>query len=347
MAARKILVPFNFTQQEIQNAVVHVLASAPGSPVAGQIWYNSTSGRLEYRGASGTIDPTARANHSGTQTSATISDFDTQVRTSRLDQMALPTADVSLNSHKLTNVTDPSANQDAATKKYVDDRMLGITGVKDPVVVAAQANVTLSAPGATIDGVTMSTNDRFLAPAQTTTTEKGIYIFNGSATPATRAIDADGSSEIADGTIVAVAQGTDAGKQYIQTATVTGAPGTYSQVWTIINTGGTAYSAGNGLTLTSTTFDVGAGTGITVNANDVAVDIAVVARKFTQLIGDGSSTSIAVTHSLSNQFPVAAVYEVATSAVVECDMVGTSTSVMTFIFAVAPTSNQYRVVIQG
>lgn len=347
MAAKKILVPYNFTQQEIQNAVIQVLSSAPGSPVPGQIWYNSTSGRLEYRGASGTIEPTSRSTHSGTQTASTISDFDTQVRTNRLDQMAVPTADVSLNSHKLTNVTDPSSNQDAATKKYVDDRMLGITGVKDPVVVAAQANVTISAPGTTIDGVTMTTGDRFLAPNQTTTTEKGIYVFNGSATPATRALDADGTPEIADGTIVAVSQGTDAGKQYMQTATVTGAPGTYSQVWTIINTGGTAYSAGNGLTLTSTTFDVGAGTGIIVNANDVAVDTAVVVRKFTQLIGDGSSTSIAVTHSLSNQFPVARVYEVATSAVVECDMVATSTSVMTFIFAVAPTSNQYRVAIQG
>jgi hypothetical protein len=33
-------------------------------------------------------DPYARANHTGTQTASTISDFDTQVRTSRLDQMA-------------------------------------------------------------------------------------------------------------------------------------------------------------------------------------------------------------------------------------------------------------------
>jgi len=39
-------------------------------------------------------DPLARANHTGTQTASTISDFDTQVRTSRLDQMAAPTASV-------------------------------------------------------------------------------------------------------------------------------------------------------------------------------------------------------------------------------------------------------------
>src|SRR3990170_6166736 len=40
----------------------------------------------------------ARANHTGTQAAATVSDFDTQVRTNRLDQMAAPTASVSANS---------------------------------------------------------------------------------------------------------------------------------------------------------------------------------------------------------------------------------------------------------
>lgn len=31
-------------------------------------------------------------------------------------------ADFSINTHKITNVVDPTANQDAATKKYIDDR---------------------------------------------------------------------------------------------------------------------------------------------------------------------------------------------------------------------------------
>jgi hypothetical protein len=38
------------------------------------------------------VDPLARANHTGTQTASTVSDFDTQVRTSRLEQMAAPIA---------------------------------------------------------------------------------------------------------------------------------------------------------------------------------------------------------------------------------------------------------------
>jgi hypothetical protein len=65
-------------------------------------------------------DPLARANHTGTQTASTISDFNTAVRTNRLDQMAAPTGAVSANSQNITNLATPSISTDAATKGYVD-----------------------------------------------------------------------------------------------------------------------------------------------------------------------------------------------------------------------------------
>jgi len=55
-----------------------------------------------------------------TLTASKISDFDTQVRTSRLDQMAAPSASVSLNTQKITGLADPTASTDAANKGYVD-----------------------------------------------------------------------------------------------------------------------------------------------------------------------------------------------------------------------------------
>lgn len=64
-------------------------------------------------------DPLARANHTGTQTASTISDFNTAVRTNRLDQMAAPTAAVSLNSQKITSLADPTSAQDAVTLNYI------------------------------------------------------------------------------------------------------------------------------------------------------------------------------------------------------------------------------------
>ncbi len=74
-------------------------------------------------------DPLARANHTGTQTASTISDFDTQVRTSRLDQMAAPTASVALNSQKITGLADPTSNQDAVTLKYLTDQKGANNGI--------------------------------------------------------------------------------------------------------------------------------------------------------------------------------------------------------------------------
>jgi hypothetical protein len=66
------------------------------------------------------VDPLARANHTGTQTASTVSDFDTQVRTSRLDQMAAPTAALPLNAQKITGLADPDRlPQDAVTLSYI------------------------------------------------------------------------------------------------------------------------------------------------------------------------------------------------------------------------------------
>lgn len=53
-------------------------------------------------------------------TSTKISDFDDQVRTSRLDQMASPISSVSLNNQKITHLSIPIEIADAVTKEYSD-----------------------------------------------------------------------------------------------------------------------------------------------------------------------------------------------------------------------------------
>jgi hypothetical protein len=73
-------------------------------------------------------DPYARANHTGTQLAATVSDFDTQVRTSRLDQMAAPTGSVALNAQKITGLGTPTVSTDASTKAYVDAQITALVG---------------------------------------------------------------------------------------------------------------------------------------------------------------------------------------------------------------------------
>ena len=76
-------------------------------------------------------DPLARANHTGTQAASTISDFDTQVRTSRLDQMAAPTASVALNAQKITGLADPTNAQDAVTLNYITTQKGAANGLAE------------------------------------------------------------------------------------------------------------------------------------------------------------------------------------------------------------------------
>lgn len=162
----------------------------------------------------------SRANHTGTQVASTISDFDTQVRTSRLDQMAAPTNPVGLGSQRMTSVADPSGAQDAATKAYVDAQLAGaVSGLvlKGTVRAAATANITVSSPGTTIDGVTASNGDVFLLTAQTTGSQGGPYVFNGSGSAMTRATNWDTSGEATLGSYWIVREGTNADKFAILT----------------------------------------------------------------------------------------------------------------------------------
>jgi hypothetical protein len=72
-----------------------------------------------------------------------------------------------------------------------------------------------------------------------------------------------------------------------------------------------------------------------------------IARKFSATVGDGTLTQIPVTHNLGSRTVVVNVYDSATYDTVECDVVRTSTTVVTLGFTVAPASGAYTVVIVG
>lgn len=326
--ARKFLTNLDLAKNEIQNAVAQVLASAPSSPVPGQFYYNSTSGRWEYRGASAWIDPTARANHSGTQLAATIGDFDTQVRTNRLDQMAAPTASVSLNNQKITNLAEPTAASDAATKGYVDSAVNG-TDWKNSVRAATTANITLSGLQ-TVDGISLSAGERVLVKDQTTGSENGLYEAASGAW--TRTTDADGNPEVTAGMAVMVTEGTsNADSQWRLTTNDPITVGTTALTFAQIGAGSSYVE----------------GTGIDITGNTISIDTAVTVRKYATSIGDGAATSIAVTHSLSTLDVIVQVFENSTGDTVECDVTRSSTSQVTLGFVTAPASNALRVVVHG
>jgi len=231
-------------------------------------------------------DPLARANHTGTQTASTISDFDTQVRTSKVTDLAAPTSSFSMNSQKITSLATPTSDSDAATKAYVDAATAGLN-VHASVQAATTANITLASAlenGDTLDGVTLATGNRVLVKNQTDKTENGIYVVKASGAP-DRATDYDTAGEVDAGDFIFVEAGTANGKTgYVQTNVIT-TVGSDNIEFTQFSGAGT-YSAGTGLTLTGTTFSANIGTDIQAYNSTLA---AVAGGTYT---GDDSITTL-------------------------------------------------------
>ena len=263
--------------------------------------------------------------------------------------MAVPLltgADV--NNQRIINLADPSAATDAVTRQYLDARLTGLTW-KQPVRAATTTNGTLAtayANGQSIDGVTLTTGDRILIKDQTAQAENGIYTVNASGAP-TRATDADSTAEL-DSAAVLITSGTvNADNAYTQT---TNAPtiGSSSLVWAQFG-GANLPTAGNGLSRTGNTLTVVAagGGGISVGAGGVSVDTSTVARHVAASVGNGSLTSISVTHNLGTQDVLVQVIRISDRAAVLTDWVATDANTVTLTFATAPSASQYRVIVVG
>ena len=218
-----------------------------------------------------TAGTTLSASDIPTLTASKISDFDTQVRTSRLDQMAAPTASVSLNSQKITNLADPTGAQDAATKAYVDATKQGLD-VKDSVRAATTSNITLSGTQ-TVDGVSLLAGDRVLVKNQTSASQNGIYdVVSGGSW--TRSADANADAEVTSGMFVFVEEGTsNADSGWVLTTDGSITLGTTSLAFTQFSGAGQV-NAGAGLTKTGSTLDVGTASASRIVVNADSIDLA-------------------------------------------------------------------------
>ena len=360
-------------------------ANAFGNVVA-QTSYGATSGNgtaTDYARADhthgtpslGTATPNAIAGVTGSAGTATTPSKEDHTHA------FTPAADLSMAGFKLTSVGTPTADTDAANKGYVDSVAQGLD-TKASVVAATTTNGTLATAyenGAVVDGVTLATGNRILIKNQTDQTANGIYTVNVSGAP-TRSTDMDNGTEFPSA-YVFVEEGTvnaDTGWVCTNNAPVT--LGSTNIVWAQFSGAGT-YTANNGVLLTGSVFSfeprsgyglqtgatgaeiklattsglnltsdlaVGAGLGISVLTNTVAIDTAVVVRKYGADVGDGAATSYTITHSLGTRDVQVTVYDNSSPyAEVICDVNHATTDTITLLFSVAPTSNQYRVVVQG
>lgn len=184
----------------------------------------------------------------GTVSGAGIS---TYVIAKRLDEFAIPTANISLNANRITNLADPVSAQDAATKAYVDAARSGLD-VKASCRVASTANLSLSGTQ-TIDGVALIVNDRVLVKNQTSGAQNGIY--DVSAGGWSRSSDSDSSGKFNSGAFTFIEEGTaSAGKGFVLTTANPITLGTTALTFTLFSSSG-AITAGTGLSFSGSTLN--------------------------------------------------------------------------------------------
>lgn len=288
---------------------------------------------------------------------------------------------INLVNQKGINFADPTVGTDAVNLQTLRNYVAGLSW-KQEVRAATTTAGTLAtdyASGSTIDGVVLATDDRILIKDQAAPAENGIYTVPATGAPV-RADDSDTTVELNNATVFVDDGAVNGGLLYTQT-TKDPAVGTDPIVFARFAAGVTYSADGNGIELSGGVFSieldgttleksgsglrigsgaagsgldesvgvlsVSTGAGITIVSGAVVIDPSVVTTHYSQNIGNGSSTAIAVTHSLGTKDVNVTFRDNSTDEVILTQWVATSTSVVTANFPAAPTSNQYRITVQG
>mgnify|MGYP001167696842 CR=1 FL=1 len=401
----------DLNKNELQNVKIHVLSTAPSSPVEGQMYYNSTDNKLYFFDGSSFVDASGDIKSVATSTSTTLTITDSAGPNPSIATVtgavtnggtALATGDQiydfviaqigasSITINGTTNeveVTDGGTvnNGDTVTIGLPNDVTIGndLTVTND---VTVTGDLTVNGTTTTVNSNTVTVDDPVFtlggdtAPASDDNKDRGIefryhdgssaklgffgyddstdkFTFLTSATNSSEVfsgtkgnlditgLDLSGSITSIDGAAPTDGQllvgNTSAGDMELATLTAGEAIDITNAAGAITVAAEDATESNKGVVELATTAEALTGT----DTSKVVTPAGLAARSFSANIGDGSATSIVVTHSLNTRDVVIQLYDNSSFDTVYADVVRTTVDTATITFTAAPASNDIRVLV--
>ena len=317
--AIKYLNNLDLNKNQLQQAVIQTASSDPSSPVAGQIYYNTTDNVLKFYNGSAFVSAGGDITEIQTTTSNQLAITN---GTGPIPSLAITTGAVAnagtalatgdqiydfvttgINA-RIQNVTDPTGAQDAATKAYVDTVATGLLEYKG--------------------AYNASTNSPALTGGSNIASDKGD----------TYTVTADGSflgEQVRIGDLIIV--------EVAIAAASTPALASFTIVQSNVDLATAA--ATSGATVKGISGYDSADFSVTTGFVSLAT------KTFKTDIGDGTNTSYTVTHNLNTRDVIVQLYDASSYDTVIADVVRTSTAAVTVSFSAAPTTNDIKVLIQA
>lgn len=326
--AKKFLVNLDLAKNQILNAAIQNLSSAPSSPVNGQIYYNTSDNRIYFWDGSTWVDMSGDiravlggSGLTGSESNGVVT-LDVNVDNSTIEIVSdvLQVKDNGITTAKIANLsqdlTSNSSNTALATaaaiKSYVDGVVGGIGNLEGGWDVAATSV--------------------FPNPPVPNVVKKGDYWYATTAGTITDATSATIAIEVGDVFVAKIDSATNSAAE-----------------WIVLQTNkDQATETVLGLVRIADQSTVNAGTDDTEAVTPLKLktylDAAV--GGYAANVGDGGSTTFVLAHNLGTRDVIIAIYDNSTYEEVMADVAVTSTSEVTVSFALAPSSNAYRVVIK-